>query len=116
MEILLLIILFGAGVAYFASQNTAIVTMQLWHYTFQNVPLYVIVLASVFVGLFMAWIIHLASTASWKISMFHKNRAIKETQGTVDALKRRVDELEEENQRLKQNRPALSFKDRFRPA
>jgi len=59
MLVLLVGIIFGLAIGYFATQNTTLVTIQVAQYAFEEVPLYLVIVGSLFVGLFIAWILYL---------------------------------------------------------
>lgn len=98
MGIFIAAILFGMGFAFLALQNTSVVSLRAGTYVFTS-PLFAVVLGSLLVGLFLAWIL---SALGWiSNSMFHKRHTIEEnSERTIDTLETRVRELEFENERL----------------
>jgi uncharacterized integral membrane protein len=104
---LLIAVVFGIAVGYFATQNTTPVTIQVAQYTLDDVPLYLALVGSLFIGLFIAWILYLARSLSSTFTIYGKNHAVKRAQRTVADLEHRVHELEVENAQLR-HEPAPS--------
>lgn len=107
MLILLLVVLIGIFVALFATQNTALTSVSLLGVPIEDVPLYIVVLASMLLGVIVAWLISLVGSISSFFTIARKERAIKETQHTVADLEHKVHELEVENARLREQRDHL---------
>src|SRR4249920_945069 len=101
MLVLLVGVIFGLAIGYFATQNTTPVTIQVAQYAFKEVPLYLVIVGSLFVGLFIAWILYFARSVSSTLTIYGKDRAMKKTKHTVAGLEQRVRELEAETTRLK---------------
>lgn len=98
---LIILIISGAGFAYFATQNTARVSISLFHYTFSNIPVYVVVLAALLIGILIASIISTFGSISTSLTMFGKNSKIKKDSKDIASLNNRIHDLELENERLK---------------
>jgi len=66
MLVLLVGVIFGLAIAYFATQNTTPVTIHIAQYAFEG-PLYLVVMGSLFVGLLIAWILYFGRSVaqSW---------------------------------------------------
>lgn len=94
MLALLLILLFGLGFAYFATQNTIGITVNLAQYSFYNVPLYIVILCSLLVGIILATIITLLNSFSSFLILRRKENTIRELKNTVAQLIKRVHLLE----------------------
>ena len=101
MLVLLVAVISGIAIAYFGMQNVSPVTIRLNEYVWNDVPLYLVIVGSLFVGLFMAWILYFARSVSSTLTIYGKDRAIKKSKHTVAELEQRVHELEAENTRLK---------------
>jgi uncharacterized integral membrane protein len=101
MLALLIAVLFGLGIGYFATQNTVPVTIQLGEYALTEVPLYTVILGSLFMGLFIAWILYVARCVSSRVTIYGKDYAVKKAQRTANTLEHRVQELETENAALR---------------
>lgn len=104
MLVLLIAVISGLTIGYFATQNTTPVTIRLNDYVWEDIPLYLVMLGSLLVGLFMAWILYFARSVSSRLTIYGKDHAVKKAQDTVVDLERRVQELEVENARLKNDR------------
>lgn len=99
MITLILTVIFGLGFAYFATQNTSLVTIKLSSYIF-TIPLYLLSLGSLLLGLLISGLIHLVdSIASW-LTISGKESRIKESEKTIEMLKERIYQLELENSKL----------------
>jgi uncharacterized integral membrane protein len=96
MVVLLVAVISGVAIAYFGMQNTSPVTIRLNEYVWDDVPLYLVIVGSLLVGLFMAWILYFARSIFSTVSIFGKGRAMKKAEHTVADLKQRVNELEAE--------------------
>jgi uncharacterized integral membrane protein len=97
-------VIFGLAIGYFATQNTAPVTIQLGELSVQNVPLYFVAIGSLILGFSIAWIFYLARTVSSTFTISGKDRLVKRTETATDLdLERRIRQLESENARLRGN-------------
>ena len=78
MLVLLVAVISGIAIAYFGMQNISPVTIRLNEYVWNDVPLYLVIVGSLFVGLFIAWILYFARSVSstldhlWKRSRDEK--------------------------------------------
>ena len=108
MWVLLVAVIFGGAIAYFGMQNISPVTIRLKEYVWDDVPLYLVIVGSLFVGLFIAWILYFARSVSSTLTIYGKDRAMKKAKHTVADLEHRVQELEAENARLKTTLPSPS--------
>src|ERR1043166_6586406 len=75
MLALLIAVVFGAAVGYFATQNTIPVTVRIAEYAIEEVPLYLVVIGSLLIGLFVAWILYVARSVSSSIGSRVRSRA-----------------------------------------
>lgn len=112
---LLIAVVFGLAIGYFATQNTTPVTIRVAEYTLEDVPLYLVVVGSLFVGLFIAWILYVARSVSSRVTLYGKEHAVKKAQRTVVDLEYQLHELEAENAQLRQEHPAQSEVRTIRP-
>lgn len=101
MLALLLLIIFGLGVAYFATQNTGLVHILLGGYLMKDIPLYVIVVGSLLLGIFISWLVSMVDTFSTFFTLHGKDSEIKRIQKELQHLQHENQILEEENNRLK---------------
>jgi len=98
---LIVLIISGAGFAYFATQNTARVAISLFHYSIPNVPIYVVVLAALLIGILICWVISVFGSISTSLTIFGKNNKIKKDSKQIDDLNKKIHDLEIENANLK---------------
>ena len=105
---ILLSVCLGLVIGYFATQNTAPVSLQFGEFVLDNVPLYVVAVGSLLLGLLIAWIFSFGRTFSASFATFGSRRQGREVDHNVTALERRVRDLEVDNAQLK-------FKDSSRP-
>jgi uncharacterized integral membrane protein len=103
MLVLIIGVIFGLAISYFATQNTTPVTIRIAEYTWEEVPLYLVIVGSLFVGLFISWILYLARAVSSRITLYGKNHEVRRARRTAADLEMRVRELEAENADLKTN-------------
>lgn len=101
MLALLIAVVFGAAVGYFATQNTIPVTIRMAEYAIEDVPLYLVVIGSLLIGLFVAWILYVARSVSSSLAMRGKNSEVRRARETIAELETRVRDLEVENARLR---------------
>jgi uncharacterized integral membrane protein len=101
MLVLLVGVIFGLAIGYFATQNTTPVTIQVAQYAFKEVPLYLVIVGSLFVGLFIAWILYFARSISSTLAIHGRDHALKRARQTTADLELRVQELQAENEQLK---------------
>lgn len=112
MSELIIAVLFGLGLAYFATQNTMTVPISFGLYQLFNVPLYLIAFGSLLVGLLIAWVIHLVGALGFFMSLRNRDAKIREREFEMGNLKRRMQALEIENARLKGENPAVAVKEK----
>jgi uncharacterized integral membrane protein len=101
MLALLIAVVFGAAIGYFATQNTIPVTLRVAEYAIEEVPLYLVVIGSLLIGLFVAWILYVARSVSSTLAMRGKNTEVRRARETIAELENRVRDLEVENARLR---------------
>jgi uncharacterized integral membrane protein len=103
MVALLIGVIFGIAVGYFATQNTDPVTVRVGEYAFADIPLYLVIVGSLFVGVFVSWILYLARAISSRVTIYGKDYAVRRATRTEADLEQRVQELEAENNHLRTN-------------
>ena len=101
MATLLILVLSGILVAYFATQNTGNVSINLLGYSLAGIPTYFLVLASVLLGLMLGSVINLVDALFNSLKLRDKNQTINEVSKKAITLEERIHELEVENARLK---------------
>jgi len=98
---ILLSVILGLAIGYFATQNTAPASVQFGEFVIENVPLYMVTVGSLMLGLLIAWIFYIARTVSTTLTIAGKDHEVKRSKRTVSDLEQRVHELEAANARLK---------------
>lgn len=101
MFALIVLVIFGIGVAFFATENTQVVSITLARYPFTGIPLYLIVLGSLLLGFVVSWLISLVDVISSALKIHGKDSAIKDGNKQIVELNKKLRELELENERLK---------------
>ncbi len=101
MFALIVLVVFGIGVAFFATQNTQTISITLGSYHLSGVPLYLIVLVSLLLGFVVSWIISLVDVISSAFKIHGKESTIKDANKQISDLTKNVHQLELENERLK---------------
>lgn len=104
MLALIISILIGLGVAYFALQNSAGATVKLFNYQIPGVPVYLIVIVSLLIGLFVAWVMSLLDSVSNAFILRGRDHAINEARAEIKILREKIHDLELEIARLKGER------------
>jgi len=100
MLALIFAVLVSVVVAYFATQNTASITLHFLSYNWTGIPIYLVVLGSLLVGLLFAWIFHLLNAISSSLNLRGKEHALKEEKKTNLELTKRMHQLELANTKL----------------
>lgn len=103
MLVLLIGVIFGIAIAYFATENTMPVTVRVGEYAFADIPLYLVIVWALFVGVFVSWILYLARAVSSRVTIYGKDHAVRRARRTAADLEQRVQELEAENTHLRTN-------------
>lgn len=101
MFALIVLFIFGIGVAFFATQNTQAISITLANYPLTGIPLYLIVLVSLLLGFVVSWIISFVDVIASVLKMHGKENTIKNAGKQISELTKRVHQLELENERLK---------------
>jgi uncharacterized integral membrane protein len=101
MFALILIVILGLGMALFAQQNTQTVSLTVGLYSFAAVPIYVVVILSVLVGLFVAWILSVMDFFSHSVTLRRKDSALGTAERRVATLEEKLADLRDENARLR---------------
>lgn len=101
MLLLIVLLVFGLGVAYFAMQNTTVVMLNLFGNIIPGVPLFFVVIGSMLVGFVVAYVIYVAHSVTSGVKMWGKEMKIKEVEGRASTMEERIRELEAENQLLR---------------
>lgn len=100
MFALIILVIFGLGTAYFATQNTMPTILYIGNYRIADVPMYFVIIGSLLLGVFISWIISIIDRSPDK---------------TIDALKEEKHDLEIENARFKEKKSeSPSFADRLK--
>ena len=100
MLLLLLSIVIGLAVGYFATQNTSAVTIQFGEYVVENLPLYAVAVGSLMIGVLIAWIIYAARAIS-NLTVASESHGSRWSRRTIADLNQRIQALEAENSRLR---------------
>jgi uncharacterized integral membrane protein len=103
---LLLSIIFGLAIGYFATQNTSPVTIQFGELVLENVPLYMIAVGSLILGLLIGLVFYLARSVS-NLRFIGRDHETERARRTVIELDHRVHTLEAENARLRDELPDM---------
>jgi uncharacterized integral membrane protein len=100
MPVLIVTVIFGSIIAYFATQNTTLISVRFINYSL-TVPLYFIVIGSLFIGLVVSWIISMVDSVSSSLTIHGKESKLNEAKKETAELTKRIHELELENTKLK---------------
>lgn len=101
MLTLLILVIFGLGMAFFATQNTLPIAITIANYTFVGVPLYGIVIGSMILGIFVSWLVNMVDAISSTLTIHGKNSALRQAHEELDTLKQEKHKLEIENAHLR---------------
>ena len=95
-----MIVVFGLVFSLFATQNTIPVVVTLAGSEFE-MPLYMMVIASLFFGLLLSFIMSLFESFSSSLAIWGRDSRIKQDNKEIQNLNDRIHQLELENTRLK---------------
>lgn len=101
MATLIVTVLLGLVIAYFATQNTGVISLSFLDYILPNIPIYVVVVGALLVGLFLSWIISLVHDITTSFALRGKESKIKDYKKENAELLRTIHQLELENTKLK---------------
>lgn len=108
MIILFFAIVFGLGLAFFATQNTNSVTLTIASITLSDIPLWGIVIASLLAGLILASYFNVLSIITSALKLHGKDAAIKGADKTISSLKKEIQDLKVENASLKSKKEPIA--------
>lgn len=111
MPVLIVILIFASFFAYFATQNTLGITIQIFQYTMSDVPLYLVVLGAMLGGVCASWFISVVGSISSTWTLRGKDQALKQTKLTVGELTKKIHQLELQNTELKAKTGDMSSAD-----
>lgn len=100
MTTLIIMVLTGLIFAYFATQNTATVLVNLLGNSYA-LPIYVVVLGSLLLGLVISGIIGSIDSLSSMFEIRSRDSKLNQKEKTVEELNRKIQAMEIENTRLK---------------
>jgi lipopolysaccharide assembly protein A len=103
MFILILFLVVGSLLAYVAQYNFTPVPVNLGFYTFFDIPLFYVIVASFIAGLVLSHAFYLIHSIFTSLKFRGKNKEIKKNKDEVLELTKRVHQLEIENEKLKHN-------------
>ena len=101
MATLIITVLLGLAMAFFATQNTRPITLNLFNNELTNIPTYIVVIGTLLVGLLLSWIISLVNDIANGMTMRGKESKIRDYKKENAELTRRNHQLELENTKLK---------------
>lgn len=100
MEAIILAVIIGLCIAFFATQNTQVITIHLMNYSWKAIPLYLVIIFSLLVGLILSWILSIIQSLSSFFSIHKKDDKIREANKSIAELTKKVHSLELENAAL----------------
>ena len=100
MLTLIVTIVFGLIIAYFAIQNTENISLNFLNYTIPSIPTYFVIIGSLLIGLLFSWIVSLINGIFTSVTIHSKDNKIKNTNKENADLAKRVHDLEIENAKL----------------
>jgi uncharacterized integral membrane protein len=98
---LIVAILFGVSLTFFAFQNSVGVPVALGSYQVFAIPLYLVVVFSVLLGILMASFISGIEGISSYLTLRRKNHIITTDERTINELQQKIHNLEMENAKLR---------------
>jgi len=111
MSVLIILIIFGLGMAYFATQNTGLIHLTIANFSSRGIPLYVVIIGSMLLGIFVSWLISLVNALTASVRMRKINTQIRNADKTIDELIKKNAELAKENSLLKGEKKDITTED-----
>jgi uncharacterized integral membrane protein len=102
MSTLIILIIFGLGMAYFATQNTGLTHITVANFYSGGIPLYIVVIGSMLLGIFISWLISLVNSLTASFKMRKINSQMRDANRTIDELTKKNADLLKENTSLKE--------------
>ena len=87
--------------AYFATQNTGLIHFTIANFYSNGIPLYVVIIGSMLLGIFISWLISLVNSLTASVKMRKINTQIRDANRAIDELMKKNAELVKENSFLK---------------
>ena len=78
MATLIVSVLFGSVIAYFATQNTERLSLNFWNYSVPGIPIYIVVVGGLLAGLLLSWVISLVNSIITAFTIRGKESTIKD--------------------------------------
>jgi len=100
--LLILAVLIGLGLTFFANQNPQTVAITIGNLSWAAVPLYLVVTLSLLTGLLVACVFGIINSITSSINLFGKDIKINKTNKINQELSNKIDDLKIENEKLKQ--------------
>ena len=97
---LIVTILFGLGITFFAFQNSILVPVNPLGTQVFSMPLYLVAVISLLAGVVMAWVISLSSGLSHFIQIKGKENVIHNDKKEIKQLNEKIHDLEIEQEKL----------------
>ncbi len=101
---LILAILFGLSITFFAFQNSASTPIVIGSFFLPSVPVYLVVIVSMLTGILMAWFISAIEGMSHMMNVRRKDNLIRDDRKSMVQMEEKIKRLEAENANLKQQR------------
>lgn len=98
---IILIAVFAGSFAYFATQNTTLVTIHLGTYIVPDLPVYSVILASILATLIVSGFIYIVKSLSSSLTIHEKEDDLKNARNEVAELTKDLHKMELENAKLK---------------
>ena len=87
--------------AFFATQNTDLVSINFAGYVLSNIPLYLIVLLPLLIGLLISFLLHMAKDLSSGLTINEEKNKVKNLKKELAEVTKEAHKLEIENAKLK---------------
>ncbi len=97
---LIVTVVFGLLIAYFATQNTAPISLNFLQYQ-ASMPTYVVLVGALLVGLIFSWMISLVNDIGTGFTLRGKENKIKDYKAENAELLKQVHQLQLENTKIK---------------
>lgn len=102
MATLIITVLLGLVIAFFATQNTGTTSLFFFNYSIPNIPVYVVVVGALLFGLLISWIISLVNYITAGLTMRGKDKKISDYKKENAEHLKKIHQLELDNARLKE--------------
>lgn len=104
MAVLLVSVVLSIIFAFFATQNTGLISLNFLSYTIPNVPIYLAIIVPILISLILAYFIHVARDLSQNLTLNEQKDEIKNLKNELAEVTKIAHKMQVENSKLKKEK------------